>query len=196
MENGRLTLRLAGGTCLTAICSVRRLKSRARGALTGVTTIGVGSWRAEGWTSRRSRCGSTVISLSAAGQGRSVAEHSGGHPLYDGADAALFPGTADGQASGGLPERRHSRAASGYATLIYSGDPQHFRTVKTRGSLKSSCRCAATFQFQPGWPALTDLAIDLDSPTRGCGCRRRKPGWARWRAKYQRGDPDYLKSGC
>ena len=30
VENGRLTLRLAGSTCLTAICSVRRLKSAAR----------------------------------------------------------------------------------------------------------------------------------------------------------------------
>lgn len=49
------------------------------------------------------------------------------------------------------------------ATLIYEGDPQHFPYHKNEGLFEMLIPLRhSTFQFQPGWPALTDLAIDLD----------------------------------
>nr|WP_236712530.1 DUF3971 domain-containing protein [Serratia symbiotica] len=49
------------------------------------------------------------------------------------------------------------------ATLIYAGDPQHFPYHKNEGLFEVLVPLRhSTFQFQPGWPALTDLAIDLD----------------------------------
>ncbi|AHG19806.1 hypothetical protein Z042_09355 [Chania multitudinisentens RB-25] len=49
------------------------------------------------------------------------------------------------------------------ASLIYAGNPHHFPFRQQDGQFQVYAPLRhATFQFQPEWPALADLAIDLD----------------------------------
>lgn len=49
------------------------------------------------------------------------------------------------------------------ATLSFNGNPHHFPFKHNEGQFQVWVPLRhSTFQFQPGWPALTDLAIDLD----------------------------------
>ncbi|WP_047605588.1 AsmA2 domain-containing protein YhdP [Rahnella aquatilis] len=49
------------------------------------------------------------------------------------------------------------------ATLTFNGNPQHFPFKKNEGQFEVWVPLRhSTFAFQPGWPALTDLDIDLD----------------------------------
>ncbi|KAA8999221.1 AsmA2 domain-containing protein [Affinibrenneria salicis] len=54
------------------------------------------------------------------------------------------------------------------ATLIFNGNPQHFPWPQHDGQFEVQVPLRqATFEFQPGWPALTDLDIDLDFANSG-----------------------------
>ncbi|QTF10303.1 AsmA2 domain-containing protein [Brenneria izadpanahii] len=53
-------------------------------------------------------------------------------------------------------------------TLIFAGDPQHFPYAHNEGQFEVWAPVKnSTFEFQPGWPALTQLDIDLDFANNG-----------------------------
>lgn len=81
VENGRLTLGLTDSTLPYGDMFRAPLEvSSARGALTWRYNQQGWELASQGWTSRRSRCGSTAIFATSSRQGRSVAEHPGGYP--------------------------------------------------------------------------------------------------------------------
>ncbi|WP_323666462.1 AsmA2 domain-containing protein YhdP [Pectobacterium punjabense] len=54
------------------------------------------------------------------------------------------------------------------ATLIFAGNPQHFPFMHNEGQFEVWVPVKeATFEFQPGWPALTPLDINLDFANNG-----------------------------
>lgn len=84
--------------------------------------------------------------------------------LYNGADAwRYFPEPLMGKPLVDYLSRAIQGGQVDNATLIYAGDPQHFPYHKNEGLFEVLVPLRhSTFQFQPGWPVLTDLAIDLD----------------------------------
>lgn len=123
---------------------MRRLKSAARGALT---------WRYNdrGWELASQGLDVKAKSLWVNGDFRYQQPAKGdpwlnilaGIRLYDGADAwRYFPEPLMGKHLVDYLSGAIQGGQVDNATLIYSGDPQHFPYRKTRGSLKSSCRCA------------------------------------------------------
>ncbi|CAI1126550.1 Uncharacterized protein involved in outer membrane biogenesis [Serratia entomophila] len=89
--------------------------------------------------------------------------------LYDGADAwRYFPEPLMGKHLVDYLSGAIQGGQVDNATLIYAGDPQHFPYRKKEGQFEVFVPLRhSTFQFQPGWPALTDLAIDLDFANEG-----------------------------
>lgn len=89
--------------------------------------------------------------------------------LYDGADAwRYFPEPLMGKHLVNYLSGAIQGGQVDNATLIYAGDPQHFPYRKNEGQFEVFVPLRhSTFQFQPGWPALTDLAIDLDFANEG-----------------------------
>lgn len=89
--------------------------------------------------------------------------------LYDGADAwRYFPEPLMGKPLVNYLSGAIQGGQVDNATLIYAGDPQHFPYRKNEGQFEVFVPLRhSTFQFQPGWPALTDLAIDLDFANEG-----------------------------
>lgn len=166
VENGRLTLDMQDsvlpyGDMFRAPLEIKR----ATGAVT---------WRnnAQGWELASHKLDVKAKSLWVNGDFRYQQPTTGepwlsilaGIRLYDGADAwRYFPeplmGThlvnyLSGAIQGGQVDN---------ASLIFSGNPHHFPFEKNEGQFEVYVPLRqATFQFQPGWPALTDLAIDLD----------------------------------
>ncbi len=85
---------------------------------------------------------------------------------------ALFPENLMGKALVDYLSGAIKQASD--ATLVYGGNPHLFliRIMKANSvyvPLKN-----ATFAFQPDWPALTGLNIDLNLSTTACGCGRIK----------------------
>lgn len=84
--------------------------------------------------------------------------------LYDAADAwRYFPEPLMGK---GLVNYLSGAIQGGQvenATLVYAGDPGQFPYKRNQGQFQVYVPLRhSTFQFQPGWPALQDLAIDLN----------------------------------
>lgn len=53
-------------------------------------------------------------------------------------------------------------------TLIFAGNPQHFPYLRNEGQFEVWAPVKnSTFEFQPGWPALTQLDINLDFVNNG-----------------------------
>ncbi|MTD27919.1 AsmA2 domain-containing protein YhdP [Erwinia sorbitola] len=58
------------------------------------------------------------------------------------------------------------------ATLIFAGDPQQFPFKKNDGMFEVAVPLRkATYEFEPGWPALENLDIDLDFANNGLWMR-------------------------
>lgn len=144
MENGRLTLGLTDSTLPYGDMFRAPLEiSSARGALT---------WRYndQGWELASQGLDVKAKSLWVNGDFRYQQPAKGdpwlnilaGIRLYDGADAwRYFPEPLMGKH---LVDYLGGAIQGGQvdnATLIYSGDPQHFPYRKTKGSSKSSYRC-------------------------------------------------------
>ncbi|EKN6211091.1 AsmA2 domain-containing protein [Yersinia enterocolitica] len=84
--------------------------------------------------------------------------------LYDAADAwRYFPvPLMGGKLADYLTEALHGGQVDN-ATLIYNGNPHDFPYKHKEGQFQVYVPLRnATFQFQPDWPALDNLAIDLD----------------------------------
>ncbi|WP_284144498.1 YhdP family protein, partial [Serratia marcescens] len=171
VENGRLTLGLAGSTLPYGDMFRAPLEiSSARGALT---------WRYndQGWELASQGLDVKAKSLWVNGDFRYQQPAKGdpwlnilaGIRLYDGAEAwRYFPEPLMGKHLVDYLSGAIQGGQVDNATLIYSGDPQHFPYRKNEGQFEVFVPLRhATFQFQPGWPALTDLAIDLDFANEG-----------------------------
>lgn len=89
--------------------------------------------------------------------------------LYDGADAwRYFPEPLMGKHLVDYLSAAIQGGQVDNASLIYAGNPQHFPYRQNEGHFQVSVPLRhATFQFQPDWPALHDLAIDLDFSNHG-----------------------------
>ena len=144
MENGRLTLGLAGSTLPYGDMFRAPLEVSSARALT---------WRYNdrGWELASQGLDVKAKSLWVNGDFRYQQPAKGdpwlnilaGIRLYDGADAwRYFPEPLMGKHLVDYLSGAIQGGQVDNATLIYSGDPQHFPYRKTRGSLKSSCRCA------------------------------------------------------
>ncbi|HBK4605223.1 AsmA2 domain-containing protein YhdP [Serratia marcescens] len=171
VENGRLTLGLTDSTLPYGDMFRAPLEiSSARGALT---------WRYndQGWELASQGLDVKAKSLWVNGDFRYQQPAKGdpwlnilaGIRLYDGADAwRYFPEPLMGKHLVDYLSGAIQGGQVDNATLIYSGDPQHFPYRKNEGQFEVFVPLRhATFQFQPGWPALTDLAIDLDFANEG-----------------------------
>ncbi|MFI8417993.1 AsmA2 domain-containing protein YhdP [Serratia sp. NPDC078593] len=116
--------------------------------------------------------------------------------LYDGADAwRYFPEPLMGTHLVNYLSDAIQGGQVDNATLIFSGDPQHFPFEKNEGQFEVYVPLRhATFQFQPGWPALTDLAIDLDFLNNGLWMHAPATQLGKVDGKNIRAAiPDYLK---
>lgn len=84
--------------------------------------------------------------------------------LYDGADAwRYFPEPLMGKHLVDYLSGAIQGGQVDTASLIYAGNPQHFPYKENEGQFQVYVPLRhATFQFQPDWPALNDLAIDLN----------------------------------
>ncbi|ATA20354.1 uncharacterized protein (TIGR02099 family) [Gibbsiella quercinecans] len=171
VESGRLTIDLNNSTLPVGDMFRAPLEvSRASGALT---------WRYSdsGWELASENLDVKANALWVNGnfryqqpaQGEPWLSILAGIRLYDGAQAwRYFPeplmGThlvdyLSGAIQGGQVDN---------ASLIYAGNPHHFPYKKHEGQFEVYVPLRhATFQFQPGWPALNDLAIDLDFANNG-----------------------------
>lgn len=171
VEDGRLTLGLDGSTLPYGDMFRAPLEvSSARGAL---------SWRYndQGWELASKGLDVKAKSLWVNGD-FSYRQPAKGDPwlsilagirLYDGAQAwRYFPEPLMGKHLVDYLSGAIQGGQVDNATLIYSGDPKHFPYRKKEGQFEVFVPLRhATFQFQPGWPALTDLAIDLDFANEG-----------------------------
>ncbi|ANJ93939.1 AsmA2 domain-containing protein YhdP [Serratia plymuthica] len=171
VENGRLQLDLDNSTLPYGDMFRAPLEiSSARGALTWLNND-------QGWELASKNLDVKAKSLWVNGDFRYQQPAKGdpwlsilaGIRLYDGADAwRYFPEPLMGKH---LVDYLGGAIQGGQvdnATLIYAGDPQHFPYRKNEGQFEVFVPLRhSTFQFQPGWPALTDLAIDLDFANEG-----------------------------
>jgi len=84
--------------------------------------------------------------------------------LYDGADAwRYFPEPLMGKHLVDYLSGAIQGGQVNNASLIYAGNPHHFPYKQNDGQFQVYVPLRhATFEFQPKWPALEDLAIDLD----------------------------------
>ena len=84
--------------------------------------------------------------------------------LYDGADAwRYFPEPLMGSHLVDYLSGAIQGGQVDNASLIYAGNPHQFPYKHNEGHFEVYVPLRhSTFQFQPGWPALKDLAIDLD----------------------------------
>ncbi|ANI30293.1 hypothetical protein PL78_10705 [Yersinia entomophaga] len=84
--------------------------------------------------------------------------------LYDGADAwRYFPQPLMGKALVDYLTGAIQGGQVDNATLVYNGNPHYFPYTHNEGQFQVYVPLRnATFQFQPEWPALENLAIDLN----------------------------------
>lgn len=166
MENGRLTLGLKNsilpyGDMFRAPLAI----SRARGALT---------WQHNdnGWelTGRDLDVQANALWMNGDFRYQQPANGSpwlsilAGIRLYDGAEAwRYFPEPLMGKVLVDYLSAAIQGGQVDNASLIYAGNPHQFPYQKNEGQFQVYVPLRhATFQFQPDWPALNDLAIDLD----------------------------------
>ncbi|WP_024527962.1 AsmA2 domain-containing protein YhdP [Serratia fonticola] len=171
VENGRLTLGLNNSTLPYGDMFRAPLEiGRASGALT---------WQnnAQGWQLASQSLDVQAKSLWINGDFR-YQQPANGEPwldilagirLYDAADAwRYFPEPLMGKHLVDYLSEAIQGGQVDNASLIYAGDPQHFPYEKNEGQFQVFVPLRhATFQFQPEWPALNDLAIDLDFANNG-----------------------------
>lgn len=166
IENGRLTLALNNSTLPYGDMFRAPLEiSNARGSL---------AWQVndQGWQLASENLQVKAKSLWVKGDFRYQHPAKGepwlailaGIRLYDGADAwRYFPEPLMGKPLVDYLSEAIQGGQVDNASLIYAGNPQHFPYKKHEGQFQVYVPLRqATFQFQPGWPALADLAIDLD----------------------------------
>ncbi len=171
VENGRLTLGLSNSTLpygdmFRAPLEIRR----ARGALTW-------QYNDKGWQLASQDLDVQAKSLWINGDFRYQQPANAapwldilaGIRLYDGADAwRYFPEPLMGKHLVDYLSAAIQGGQVDNASLIYAGNPHDFPYRKNEGQFQVYVPLRhATFQFQPDWPALNDLAIDLDFVNNG-----------------------------
>ncbi|WON76588.1 AsmA2 domain-containing protein YhdP [Serratia sp. UGAL515B_01] len=171
VENGRLTLGLNNSTMPYGDMFRAPLQiNSAKGAL---------SWQynANGWQIASKGLDVKAKSLWVNGDFR-YQQPANGEPwldilagirLFDGADAwRYFPEPLMGKHLVDYLTGAIQGGQADNATLIYAGNPRHFPYKENDGQFQVYVPLRhATFQFQPDWPALNDLAIDLDFANNG-----------------------------
>ncbi|CAI1091676.1 Uncharacterized protein involved in outer membrane biogenesis [Serratia quinivorans] len=171
VENGRLQLDLNDSTLPYGDMFRAPLEvSSARGALTWLNNP-------QGWELASKNLDVKAKSLWVNGDFRYQQPAKGdpwlsilaGIRLYDAADAwRYFPEPLMGKHLVDYLSGAIQGGQVDNATLLYNGDPQHFPYRKHEGQFEVFVPLRhSTFQFQPDWPALTDLAIDLDFANEG-----------------------------
>jgi uncharacterized protein (TIGR02099 family) len=166
VENGRLTLGLNNSTLPYGDMFRAPLQiKRARGALTW-------QFNDKGWQLASQGLDVQAKSLWINGDFR-YQQPANGEPwldilagirLFDGADAwRYFPEPLMGKHLVDYLSGAIQGGQVDNASLIYAGNPHQFPYKKNEGQFQVFVPLRhATFQFQPDWPALNDLAIDLN----------------------------------
>ncbi|EKN4695222.1 AsmA2 domain-containing protein YhdP [Yersinia ruckeri] len=166
VEQGRLTLNLNNSTLPYGDMFGAPLEvSRAQGAI---------DWRIndQGWELWSDTLDVKAKSLWANGSFRYQQPDKGqpwlnilaGIRLYDAADAwRYFPQPLMGEALVKYLTEAIQGGTVDNATLVYNGNPHHFPYTHNEGQFQVFVPLRdATFLFQPDWPALEHLAIDLN----------------------------------
>ncbi|CNH90874.1 Uncharacterized protein involved in outer membrane biogenesis [Yersinia aldovae] len=165
-ENGRLDINLKGSTLPYGDMFRAPLEvSQASGSL---------NWQVDdkGWELWSDQLDVRAKSLWSTGSFRYQQPDTGqpwlkilaGIRLYDATDAwRYFPEPLMGKKLADYLTEALQGGQVDNATLIYNGNPHDFPYKKKEGQFQVYVPLRnATFQFQPDWPALENLAIDLD----------------------------------